>query len=120
MEDFFVDYCGITLTKNDDGNYVGTVDLEKKHLNIYNAVHGGMLFALADTTGGYNCSSILKKPVTLNSDFHFFRNTDSGKLTCTANILHAGKTTAVIQVFVHDEKNTLLCEGTFTYYDVSK
>lgn len=120
MEDYFVDYCGITLTENSDGSFIGTVDLEKKHLNANNVVHGGMLLTLADTTGRYNCKRVLKMPVTINSDFHFFKNTGSGRITCTTTILHAGKKLATIKVHIYDEKNTLLCEGTFTYYDVSK
>lgn len=115
----FTKYCGIKLFRDENGNYISTIDISKNHLNMYGTVSAGLLYAMADTTGGMNCRKFFSKVVTLDSDLHFLANTSGGKLTCRAEIVDRGLRTAAVKVFLErteNAENILLGTGTFTYY----
>lgn len=117
----FVHFCGIKFVRESDGSYTGRLKLEEHHLNPYGRAHGGILYTIADTTGGINSRRYIHNPVTLDSDFHYLNNTGAGtEIVSTARIVRAGSRIAVLNVQVKTERGDLLCESTFTYYDVTK
>ncbi len=117
--DSFIAYCGIEIIP--DGERCCTrVKVEPRHHNPYGIVHGGLLYTMADTAAGYTARKLTKSPVTLNSDFHCISNVPSGVLTTRTEIVKAGKHILLLRVRVLAEEETLLAEGTFTYYSDGK
>ena len=117
--DSFIAYCGIEIIPDGEGCCT-RVKVEPRHHNPYGIVHGGLLYTMADTAAGYTARRLTKSPVTLNSDFHCISNVPSGVLTTRTEIIKAGKHILLLRVRVLAEGETLLAEGTFTYYSDGK
>lgn len=117
--DSFIAYCGIEIIPDGEGCCT-KVKVEPRHHNPYGIVHGGLLYTMADTAAGYTARKLTKSPVTLNSDFHCISNVPSGVLTTRTEIVKAGKHILLLRVRVLAEEETLLAEGTFTYYSDGK
>lgn len=112
----FIQLCGIHLEETPDGSFFGWVDLVPELHNPYGIAHGGLLYTLADTTAGCNARRFVRHPVTLNSDFHFLRNTASGRIVAHAEAVRTGGRVSVFRVNVARGDGLLLAEGTFTFY----
>lgn len=115
----FVDHCGIEIIPEGQG-CCAKVKIEPKHHNPYGIVHGGLLYTMADTAAGYTARMLTLSPVTLNSEFHYIKNVPSGVLTARTEILKAGRHILLLRVRVLADEETLLAEGTFTYYSDGK
>lgn len=112
----FMSRLGVEV-REDNGSFIAEVDITEGHLNPYGMVHGGMLYALADSVVGLAVRALgNKKAVTLNADFNYLSNVSSGKIIATAEKIRAGRTIAVMNSEVRSETGKLLATGTFTYY----
>ena len=75
-------------------------------------LHGGALMTLADATAA-TCA-YLAFPAdatgtsTIESKTNFMRAVRSGSVTATAEIVHAGRTTIVVQTDLHDDDGLLV------------
>lgn len=116
-KNLFVRYCGIELEQDEDGSYYTTVEIRPEHRNTFGITHGGLLYTMADTTAGNNARRFSDRPVTLQSSFHFIRNTGSGTLTARAEILQRGRRVTLMRVRIVDDTDTLLAEGDFTFFN---
>ena len=84
--------------------------------NPQGAVHGGVLYTLADVAGGNAAASHGEWIATLDSDFHYLRpGLDLTALTAVATELKYGRRVSVYHVEVSDQNGTVLGVGTFTY-----
>ncbi len=92
------------------------VDLRPEHLNLMGIPHGGLYFTLADDTASMAVMSDGGKYVTQNSDFRFIRYSTTGALHAEGQVLHRGKHVCIVRVTVTDDKGTLLCEGSFSFF----
>ena len=76
------------------------------------ALHGGALMTLADAAAA-TCSYLALPPdatgtSTIESKTNFLRAVRSGSVTATAEIVHAGRTTIVVQTDVRDDDGQLV------------
>ena len=95
----------------------GQLEVCSTSLNPLGTVHGGCLYTLADTVAGTAAIAFKgKRCVTVNSSMEFLRPATGGVIRCTATPKKAGRTLSVIQVQLHDEGETLVATGTFTFY----
>ncbi len=115
----FITYCGIEIVPEENGCFT-RAKVEPKHYNPYGIVHGGLLYTMADTAAGYTARMLTQSPVTLNSEFHYMKNTAAGVLTARTEILKAGRHILLLRVRVLADEELLLAEGTFTYYSDGK
>ena len=68
----FVELCGIQFSENlRDGSITSKVEVMPMHMNGSGHIHGGMLFTIADSTGGANARRYSDHVTTLDSDFHY-------------------------------------------------
>lgn len=89
--------------------------------NPQGAVHGGVLYTIADVAGGNAAASHGEWIATVDSDFHFLRaGIDLASLTATATELKYGRRVSVYHVEVADQNGTVLGIGTFTYTSLGK
>lgn len=115
----FISQCGIEMFSDEKG-YRARVEIGPEHCNPYGIVHGGLLYTMADTVTGYTAMTLMRSPVTLNSDFHCMKNVHSGVLSARAEVVRAGRHILILRARVMADEKLLLAEGTFTYYSDGK
>ena len=126
----FIQYCGIRLTGVDEGGVWGEMPLLPHHFNPNEGVHGGALYALADTMGGYAALAWgvthLGLPIsqlsctTVNGTLHYLRPAGGSLLTCRAEYRKMGRTVAVVDTSIRDDRDREVCSGTFTFLFVDR
>lgn len=116
----FMLHNGIRLTHMEKDRAVVEADLTATNRNLYGAVHGGMFLSMADCASGGAARSNGMRYVTVSNSFEFFRNTKADHLTAEGRVKSRGATICVVEVEIRDEKDTLLCGGTFTMFCVGK
>ena len=107
---------GLVVTELDENGAKTELPILKEYHNPFRTVHGGILFTVADVTGGVAAYSNGSPVCTVDCDFHYLNaGLGAKRLYASAQKLKIGKRLLVYDVFVYDEKDVLLCKGTFTY-----
>ncbi len=88
--------------------------------NIYGNVHGGSLFALADTTAGIQCMANGRKCVTLDGDIHFVHPATGSVIYSRSELVSMGHSVGVFHVNIFDEDKTLTSRATMTMYFIKE
>ena len=79
--------------------------------------HGGVIASLIDVTGDFAIGMMLGGGVpTINLRIDYLKPAVGDALTATARVRRAGKTVAVIDIDVMDEKGSVVALGRGTYY----
>ena len=112
----FVEHCGIEFEEKQDGSIITITEVMPMHLNGSGHIHGGMLFTIADTTGGANARRYSDHLTTLDSDFHFLTSNTTRYLYGSAELIRNGGAIIVMKVYIKDDNGETFAEGTFTYY----
>lgn len=132
-----IDYNEILVTRNKTNAFANLIGLELKEIregyaraemdvtddlkNPINSVHGGVLFTIADVTGGGAAASHGNLITTIDGSFHFLRpGLGTTHLTSEARELKAGKNVLVYDVTVYDQDQVVLAEGIFSYMSLGK
>ena len=107
---------GLVVTELDENGAKTELPILKEYHNPFRPVHGGILFTVADVTGGVAAFAQGSAVCTVDSSFHYLNaGLDTKCLYACAKALKIGKRLMVYDVFVRDDQGTLLCKGTFTY-----
>lgn len=89
------------------------------HLNPMEMIHGGILFALADTAAGMFARLAGKECVTLCGNMNYLRPSYEGKVEAHGKIKHRGEKTWVIDVdIIQDEEIKAI--GNFTIFNTGE
>jgi len=89
-------------------------------LNPFGIAHGGYIFGLADTAAGIAAMTNGKKAVTINSTIDYFNMAKSNKIKAIAKCLKSGKNISNFEVFIYDDKETLIAKSNINYYYLDK
>lgn len=117
----FATEVGIDLVKIAEGYAEAKVITREELYNPIGGIHGGVMYALADTVGGCASYSYGEMITTLDSSFYFLRPALHAEvLTAKAQVIKRGKRALVTDVIVEDQAGTLLAKGTFTYMTLMK
>ncbi len=117
----FAAHCGIEITGIGPGWAEGEIVLEEHHGNPIGSIHGGCLFALADSVGGAAAVSRKRTVTTVASTINYLNASlggTTGKIRARAEELKCGKTTSVYDVKVYDDDGRVLTQSTMTYYKI--
>ncbi|SHI54935.1 PaaI family thioesterase [Parasporobacterium paucivorans] len=116
----FIRHNHMRITDVGEDYAQGEMELTDHLLNHYSSVHGGALFALADTVAGVAATSRKTVCVTLSANINYFKGASSGKITATAKMASRTSRTAIFEVELTNEKGELLAKSIYTYYDTKK
>ena len=117
----FASDIGIKILSISEGYAKAEINIEKKHLNPGNSVHGGCIFSLADTVGGAAAWSRGNYVVTSSSNINYLNPAiESKRLIGIAKEIKFGKKILVYDVEIWDEKDRLIAKVTNTYYNLGK
>lgn len=117
----FCDLIGIRFVDLESGFCRTELAVTKAHLNPYGSLHGGVVYALADTAMGGALSTLLKEKEqcsTIEIKINYLRAVGSGRLICDAKVLHKRNKIAFLEATVWDsERNlTATAAGTFMIF----
>ncbi len=117
----FAKYIGMELLEVKDGYAKGRMRLERRHTNVYEGMHGGCVYALADTLAGIAAATCGRYVTTLNGTMNYMLPIrDTEYVNCRANAVRLGGRIAVIDVVVENDKGDILSNGSFNYYCTGK
>lgn len=103
-------------------NYARAVKVvEESDANPVGLAHGGLYFTLCDAVCAYAIATRGHKAVTVNSTLNFLKAAKVGsQLIAEAIEVKSGKTICVYEARITDAKGTLLCNGTFTFFQLEE
>lgn len=93
-----------------------SVELTENAVNPNGTAHGGLIFGLADTTMGVLARTTGRNIVTINAQIDYLKPGKGNKITCIAEPLKVGKTTAVYRASIYNEEETLISTVTGTFF----
>lgn len=108
---------GMRAVAFDEGSTVLELDADGRHANPMGTLHGGVLCDLADLAMGVACYSTLEPGESFTSlelKINFVKPVWNGRLTARAEVKKGGRTTALLQCEIRDEKGALVAFATST------
>ena len=111
----FMAYNHIRITSiapDGNGDYRAevAVTLQPESMNLHGAVHGGLLYGLADCVAGIAARCDGNDYVTQSAHVNFLRNTKQGTVYALAEIVRRGRHMVVLHVTVRDAQERLLAD----------
>lgn len=111
----FMAYNHIEITridKDESGDYRAEVRvvLRPESMNLHGAVHGGLLYGLADCAAGIAARCDGNDYVTQSAHVNFLRNTKQGTVYALARVVRRGRHMVVLHVAVRDAEDRLLAD----------
>jgi uncharacterized protein (TIGR00369 family) len=83
-----------------------TLDLDARHLNPMGRLHGGVHFVLAERAAA---RAVPQLPETMSVRLQLVRGvSDGGQVNVSSEVLHHGRTMAVVVVRAHDQRGRLV------------
>jgi acyl-CoA thioesterase len=104
----FIDLIALRLDESAHGKSRCSLQVEQKHFNSAGAVHGAVLFALADTGMGKALYSALDDRAlvaTIEAKISFFKPVTGGLIVCESELINPGTSIASLE-------STLTVDGT--------
>ncbi len=118
----FTKEMGMVVTEVEAGYARVEMELDGRSHNPIGSIHGGVIFAIADTAGGVAATSRGSYVTTVSGSINYLNPAMQGtkKLIAAAKELKAGKNILVYDVTVSDEKGRVIAETRMTYYSLHK
>ena len=116
----FIRHNGIRIVSGDEEKSVLEADVTEKSCNVWGIVHGGLLYAMADTAAGVLVrAKYERKNVTLDGSMSYLRSTAGAKkLTATAREVRAGHRVCFLEVDVTTETGVQVARAQINMYFV--
>lgn len=116
--DTAVSTLGIAITEVGDDFLRGTMPVDRRTVQPYGILHGGVSVVLAETLGS-QASYLVIDPskfrcVGLDINANHIRAVSSGTVVGTARPIHLGRTTHVWEIRIETEDGKLVCISRIT------
>lgn len=115
--DTAVSHLGIEITEIGDDYIVGRVPVDKRTVQPFGLLHGGVSVVLAETLGSlgaFYASPEGHTAVGLDINANHLRAARSGWVTATAKPVHIGRTTHVWQIDMVNDEGQPTCTSRIT------
>ena len=117
----FPESIGLQIQSVEGGTCRAELELVPALHNPFQSVHGGAVFTMADCCMAEALSSLLGAGQfcsTIENKVNFIRGVGTGRLTCDAQVLHKGRSTAVVCASVSAGARVIArLQGTFAILD---
>ena len=113
----FAEMLGVRVDRFGDGAGQCSLEIREEMLNMHRAVHGGVIYSLADIGMGVALYSLLdqgEQCSTIEIKINYFVPARGQRLVCTSRVLQKGKTIAVLEAEVKD-RGRLVAKGMGTF-----
>lgn len=113
----FNNLLGIKLAEFEEGKVVYSLETRPSHLNVNQAIHGGVYFTLLDSVMGATIRSVVKLPiVTINTSINYFTPVANGEtMLAKANIIQEGGSIVTAEGTIEDENGNVFAKATGTF-----
>ena len=101
----FANHIGLRIEESRDGSSRCSLPIQEHHLNSIGALHGGVMFTLADTGMGAALYTTLEPDqicATIEVKINYFKPVWKGTVVCTSEVVHKGKSVANIEASLHE------------------
>lgn len=112
------EFTGIHLEVCEKGHAEGYIEIEEHHLNPYGTVHGGMIFTMADTIGGFALRSKGTFPTTVSSSINYLKAVSGKRMYAVADVISAGRKIGVSEVKILNDEKIECARAQMTYYNL--
>ena len=117
----FTKEMGMVVTEVTEGFARVEMEVDERCFNPIGSVHGGVIFALADTAGGVAATSRGSFVTTVTGSINYLNAAmQSKKLIAETREIKVGKNILVYDVTVSDESGQLIAGTRMTYYSLHK
>ena len=109
--------CGVELERASADEVTGRLAWAPERCTSAGIMHGGAIMTLADTLGAVCAFLNLPEGATtgtIESKTNFFRAVRGGSVHALSRVLHAGRTTIVVQTDLHDDDGKRVAQVTQT------
>ena len=106
----FMAYNRIEIVSADENCAVVRVELRPESMNLHGAVHGGLLYGMADCVAGVVARANGEDYVTQSAHINFLRNVTQGTVYARADVVRRGRRIVVTHVSVTDGGGRLLAD----------
>ena len=114
---------GIRGVSLEEGHAVVEAEIRPDHKNIWDTVHGGILFAAADVAAGLAVHSLHegRHIVTAGSSINFLRTNPAAKLIrAEAEVIKKGRSLNIVQADIRDDQGNHLVTAQYTMFASDK
>lgn len=112
----FIKYNNIHIEEIHENYAKCYANITEDSLNPSGIAHGGLLFGLADSAMGIAARTTGRNVVTINAQIDYLKPGKCKKITCIAEPLKVGKSTAVYRANIYTEDNSLISSVTGTFF----
>lgn len=108
---------GLEMTERGEGASRCELEVSEKHLNPHRVVHGGVLYAMADTGMGAAVYGVLEPEescATIELKMVYMASVRAGRLVCDSRMLHRGRRVVVLESEVRNG-DRLVAKGLGTF-----
>ena len=107
---------GVQVEAVQPGHATLYIDVEPFHLNGNGTLHGGVYASLIDNAMGFAVAALARVRIaTTQMNIHFLAPITTGRITCTADVVHRTRRTATTEAKVRDADGNLLAIGTAAF-----
>ncbi len=120
-KDRFSEWMGLKVRSVSEGSACVEMFVKPEMLNGFNVLHGGVVFALADSAFAFAANARNNLTLALDAQISFLKKSALGDiLTAKVEELHNGKTTGVYEVKITNQNNELIAAFRGTAYRTGK
>lgn len=117
----FAKWIGIEILEVEEGYARGRIRVESHHLNLFDGMHGGCSYALADTLAGIAASTYGNYVTTIDGKMNYLLPMkDTEYVNCEAKVVRQGGRIGVYETKFTNDSGEVMGTAEFTYYRTSE
>ena len=108
---------GFDVESVHDGRAIFRLDVRPNHKQIHGVVHGGIIAALADTTGAIAAYTVVPRGIelaTLELKINYLEPVPGGRVKAEARVLRSGRNFIVTECEIFNESGSLAAKALMT------
>ena len=118
----YADLIGLEIEEQEDGRSTCSLVVTESLYNPHRVVHGGVLYALADTGMGaalYPSLAPDESCATIEVKINYYRPVTSGEIRCLTKMVHRGKRVANLESSLYaDECLVAKANGSYSIFKI--
>ncbi|WP_227004046.1 PaaI family thioesterase [Salicibibacter halophilus] len=115
-ESQFFNHVGFEMKEADEGDVTILLDIDEKHMNRNDTLHGGVHATMLDNVLGAVLHHRTELPsTTVSLNVNYLAPVKKGRLSATGTILQLGYKSATVEGVITDATGTAIAKGTGTF-----
>jgi acyl-CoA thioesterase len=111
QKDNFFKFMGVEILEIEEGRAKVRLKFQEKHMNFFNAGHGGAIYSLGDAAFQLACnaSADIEIAVALNTSLSHIKKVELGEtLVADAEVVSRTNRTSITDISITNEKNEVV------------